>query len=95
MAIALNIDADMARELDALVASGRFASREDVVREAVKLVRKQEWTDEEVDLESLDPATRAAIEEGLADIEAGRTEDADVVFARLRERYASWPRAAE
>lgn len=95
MATAISLDPDTLRDLDDLVARGRFASREDAVREGLRLVHEQDWTDEAVDLESLDPATRAAVEEGLADIAAGRTEDADVVFARLNERYANWPRAAE
>jgi Arc/MetJ-type ribon-helix-helix transcriptional regulator len=83
------------RDLDDLVASGRFPSREDAVREGLRLVHEQDWTDEEVDLGTLDPETRAAIERGLADVAAGRVEDADIVFARLRERYANWPRVAE
>ena len=95
MATAINLDVDTLRDLDDLVARGRFPSREEAVREGLRLVHEQDWIDEEVDLNALDPATLAAVEEGLADIAAGRVEDADVVFARLRERYANWPRAAE
>lgn len=95
MATQLKLDPDTEALIDDLMANGRFASREDVVREGIRLVRKNDWTDQEVDLDSLDPETRAAIEAGLADVEAGRVEDADIVFARLRERYADWPRAAE
>ena len=95
MATTIDLDRQTLGELDDLVASGRFASREDVVREAVRLLQEREGVDEAVDLDSLDPETRAAVEAGLADIEAGRTEDAEVVFARLQERYANWPRAAE
>jgi Arc/MetJ-type ribon-helix-helix transcriptional regulator len=94
MATALDLDPDTLRELDDLVASGRFPSREDAIRTALRLVHEQDRTDEAVDLDSLDPGTRAAVEEGLTDVAAGRVEDADIVFARLRERYASWPRAA-
>jgi antitoxin ParD1/3/4 len=94
MATVLKLDPATLSDLDELVASGRFASREDALREGLRLVHEQGWTDEAVDLDSLDPATRAAVEGGLADIDAGRTEDAEVVFARLRERYANWPRAA-
>lgn len=95
MPTAINLDPDTLRDLDELVASGRYTSREDIVRAGLRLLHEEEWTDEEVDLDSLDPAIRAAVEEGLADIAAGRVEDADVVFARLRARYADWPRAAE
>lgn len=95
MATAITLDQETLRDLDELVASGRFASREEAVREGLRLVHEQDWIDEEVDLDNLDPATRAAVEEGLADLKAGRVEDADVVFARLRDRYATWPRAAE
>lgn len=89
------MDRQSVLELDDLVASGRFASREDAVREGLRLIQQQEVVDEAVDLDSLDSETRAAVEAGLADIAAGRTEDAEVVFARLRERYVNWPRAAE
>lgn len=91
MAMPINLDPQTIGELDELVASGRFASHEDAVREGVRLLQEEEW----VDLDSLDPATRAAVEAGLADIAAGRTEDAEIVLARLQERYANWPRAAE
>ena len=37
----------------------------------------------------------ASLEQADADIDAGLGIDADVVFARLHERYANWPRAAE
>ncbi|HEU0067223.1 MAG TPA: hypothetical protein VFQ57_08300 [Sphingomonas sp.] len=36
----------------------------------------------------------AGMLEANADIEAGRTKDIDVVWSKLRKRYASWPRAA-
>ena len=95
MTTALNLDQQTVRDLDDLVASGRFKSREEAVREALRLLEEQDYVDEPVDLETLDPVTRQAVEEGLADVAAGRTEDAEVVFARLRDRYANWPRAAE
>ena len=95
MATALNLDPDTLRYLDDLVDRGLYPSREDAVREGLRLVHEQDWTDDEVDLDSLDPETRAAVEEGLADIAAGRVYPAEEVFARLRERYANWPRTAE
>lgn len=48
---------------------------------------KDDWDDEEVDLEDLSPEDRAAVEEGLADIAAGRTVPAEQVFDRLTAKY--------
>lgn len=83
MATAINFDQGTLRDLDELVASGRFHSREEVLLAGLRLVHEQDWTDEAVDLDALDPATRAAIEEGLADVAAGRTYPAELVFDEL------------
>lgn len=83
MATAIDLDQDTIRDLDDLVARGRFPSREDAVREGLRLVHEQDWTDEAGDLDSLDPKTRAALEEGLADVAAGRTYPAEEVFDEL------------
>lgn len=82
------------RELDQLVASGRFASREHAVREAVQLLVNR-GDDVAVATDGLDDETRRRIEEGLADEDAGRVTDASLVLARLHDRYINWPRAAE
>ena len=37
----------------------------------------------------------AKLDESIAQADRGETEDIEVVWARLRERYANWPRAAE
>lgn len=79
MATALNIDGRTLGELDDLVANGRFNSREDAVREAVRLV----W---EEDASPLSEAERAGIERGLADVAAGRVFDHDEVFDELERR---------
>ena len=94
MATAVNLDQSTLHNLDEPIARGRFASREDVVREGLRLVHEQDWMNEAVNLGSLNPETRDEIEAGLADVAAGRVEDADVGFARLHERYANRPRAA-
>jgi antitoxin ParD1/3/4 len=39
-------------------------------------------------------AVHAAIERGIADIDAGRVYDANAVFDELDARYAAWPVSA-
>jgi antitoxin ParD1/3/4 len=76
------ISADLGKQLEnyiqQLVDSGRYGSKSEVLREGVRLVQ-----DREARLAALD----AALREGLADIEAGRTIPAEEVFAELRARY--------
>jgi antitoxin ParD1/3/4 len=64
--------------IDRLVASGRYGSKIEVIREGVRLVEERERK-----LAVLD----AAIERGIADAEAGRVTPADVVFDRLTAKY--------
>jgi antitoxin ParD1/3/4 len=77
------ISADLGEKLEAvvndLVANGRYNSKSEVLREGVRLVQEREAA-----LRRLD----AAIDAGLADIAAGRTRDAEEVFAELRARYS-------
>ncbi len=63
----------------AQLASGRYNNASDVLRDALRLME-----DRERKLAALD----AAIERGMADINAGRVTDADVVFDRLEAKYA-------
>jgi antitoxin ParD1/3/4 len=76
------ISAELGQTLEtfvtSLVASGRYNSKSEVLREGVRLVQ-----DRETRLAALD----AAIERGLADEAAGRMVDADVVFDRLEAKY--------
>jgi antitoxin ParD1/3/4 len=69
-----------------LVAKGRFHSRGEVLREGVRLVEEREKAAAELE---------AALEAGIADIEAGRFSPADEVFDRLEERYRDWPASAK
>lgn len=61
-----------------LVESGRFDSKNEVLREGVRLVEEREKR-----LAALD----AALAKGLADVEAGRVKPAHAVFDELKERY--------
>jgi antitoxin ParD1/3/4 len=63
--------------VERLVASGRYHSKSEVIREGIRLVEEREKR-----LEAL----YAALDEGEKDIEEGRVYPADEVFAALRQR---------
>lgn len=78
---------DQARaDAEELIRAGRFETIDQAVEAGLRWLRDP-WIDEVVDLDDLDPETRAAVEEGLADIEAGRVRDADEVFDELIAKY--------
>lgn len=81
MATHVTLDPITERAMDELIGSGSYASREDVLREGVRLVRLNEGFDAEVDDGEVDDATRAAVERGVADIKAGRARPVADVFA--------------
>jgi antitoxin ParD1/3/4 len=76
------ISADLGQQLETfvtnLVASGRYNSKSEVLREGVRLIHERETR-----LAALD----ASIARGLADADAGRTTPADEVFDRLEAKY--------
>lgn len=78
------ISADLGQQLEGfvtqLVATGRYNSKSEVLREGVRLVQ-----DREARLAALD----ASIARGLADADAGRTTPAADVFDRLEGKYRS------
>jgi antitoxin ParD1/3/4 len=74
MAEAAMLDEDVERALDAFVQSGRYASRSEAIRDAVRLLEEQER-----ELADLDAA--------LDDIAAGRVKPATEVFDRLEAKY--------
>ncbi|MEH3102352.1 MAG: type II toxin-antitoxin system ParD family antitoxin [Sphingomonas phyllosphaerae] len=69
--------------VDELVEKGRYGSRSEVLREGVRLVHEREaWLE----------MVQAQVDEGLADVGAGRVTSLDQVFDDLSERYRQWPR---
>lgn len=76
------ISADLGQHLEAfvarMVATGRYNSKSEVLREGVRLIE-----DREAKLAALD----AAIEQGLAAADAGDLYDAEEVFDRLEAKY--------
>ncbi len=64
--------------LERLVATGRYASKDQVIREGVRLLEERDRK-----LEALD----AALAHGIADVEAGRVKPARDVFDRLEKKY--------
>ena len=64
--------------MDGLIESGRYSTREDVLREGVRLVQ---------DREARRAGINAAVSRGIDDAEAGRSEDAEIVLERLRRKY--------
>ncbi|HVI05119.1 MAG TPA: type II toxin-antitoxin system ParD family antitoxin [Sphingomicrobium sp.] len=84
------ISADLGRQLEGyiskLVATGRYNSKSEVLREGVRLVQERE-----AKLAALD----ASIERGLVDADAGRAGPAEEVFGRLKRKYVSIANRAE
>lgn len=73
---------NLGEQLEAFVAeavkTGRYGSRSEVLREGVRLVQEREAR-----LAKLD----AALMRGIADGDAGRVTDAEIVFDRLIRKY--------
>ncbi len=78
MAISADLGEMLEGVVDDLVARGRYRSKSEVLREGVRLVQERETALRELE---------AAIEEGLADVRAGRTRPAEEVFDELLAKY--------
>jgi len=75
---------NLEQSVERLVASGRYNSKSEVLREGVRLVEEREKR-----LEALD----ALLARGLEDENAGRTRPAAEVFDRLAAKYEILARA--
>lgn len=80
--ISADLGSQLERFVEKLIATGRYNSKSEVLREGVRLIQ-----DRETKLAALD----AVVAQGLEDVEAGRTEPAKEVFARLRAKYKARP----
>lgn len=78
------ISADLGSRLEAfvaeMVASGRYNSKDEVLREGVRLIQEREAR-----LAVLD----ASLARGVADADAGRVKPASTVFDRLEAKFGA------
>jgi antitoxin ParD1/3/4 len=80
MAMSADLGEALERFVNKLVASGRYHSKSEVLREGVRLIQERE-----AKLAVLD----ASIARGLADVDAGRVKPSSEVFDRLEARLAT------
>ena len=80
MAVSADLGETLESVVTELVASGRYHSKSEVLREGVRLVQERE-----AKLAALD----AAIARGLADADAGRVRPASDVFDRLEAKLTA------
>jgi antitoxin ParD1/3/4 len=73
----IQIKPEIEQFIQAQLASGRFASTDDVINEAFKLLQEREQKIEEL---------RQKIAVGTEQIAKGQVTDGEVVFARLQEK---------
>lgn len=78
MAISAELGQQLENYVNRLVASGRYHSKSEVLREGVRLLQERELR-----LTALEEA----LARGLADVEAGRVKPATEVFDQLEAKY--------
>jgi antitoxin ParD1/3/4 len=78
MASSVNLGDQLETFITDAVKNGRYGSRSEVLREGVRLVQEREKR-----LARLDEA----LMKGVADGDAGRVTDAEIVFERLIRKY--------
>ncbi|WP_417307643.1 type II toxin-antitoxin system ParD family antitoxin [Devosia sp.] len=80
MAISADLGKTLEAVVDDLVANGRYNSKSEVLREGVRLVQEREAALAEL---------MAKLDEGLADVDAGRTVPLEDVVTELRAQLES------
>jgi antitoxin ParD1/3/4 len=83
--LSITLPAEMVRVIREKVTAGAYGSNSEVIREALRA-----WMEREQRLVSLD----AAIARGVADADAGRVQDLDIVRAELRKHLEAKPGSA-
>jgi antitoxin ParD1/3/4 len=84
----ISLSPDLDAFLQSRVASGRYQTASEVVREALRLLQRQE-TDREEAIKQL----KAKLNRGAAEAERGELFDGDEVFAELKEMIEERRRA--
>ena len=75
-----NLGSEFEAFVDELVGSGRYESRDDVLRHSLRLLQGYEATPVS---EAQTTGIRVAVDRGIADAEAGRVIDANQAFDEL------------
>lgn len=78
MATSFTLDAEFELFVQAQIASGRYVDADEVLRDALRLMK-----DRERDLADLS----VSLARGVADADAGRVEEGDELFDRLERKY--------
>jgi antitoxin ParD1/3/4 len=81
----IHLSGDRERVVRALMEGGRFASEDEVIDEALRLLRQRQEAEQARVLEG--------IRQGIEDMEAGRSRPADEVFADIRREFNLSPDA--
>lgn len=77
--MSIQLPYDLECFLNAKVQSGRFASSDEAIAEAIRLLREQEDREE--------ARVIAGIRQGLDEMHASKGRPADVVFAEIRQEF--------